>query len=101
MTAQPLLLALAGWGTDAPQCGGAPSVPGRQTTIYICVESGLLQSVLNGVVGNHLSLEGVSTGFGRLHHLDDFAICAAFTFLQRGHGFLCHILGVLYMVDVI
>lgn len=55
------------------------------------LEVDLLEGVLYGVVGYHLFLEDVSAGFGRLYHLDDFAVSAAFTFLQRGDGFLCHI----------
>ena len=63
-------------------------------------KGGLLQSVLNGVVGNHLFFEDVSAGFGRLNHLDNFAVCAAFTFLERGDGFLCHISGGDYLISL-
>ncbi len=45
-------------------------------------DSQLFENVLNGVVGNHLFLEGVSTGLRRLNDLDDLAISAAFAFCR-------------------
>ena len=42
----------------------------------------LFKCLLNSVVRHHLFLEGVSTRFGTLNHLDYLAVRAAFAFLQ-------------------
>ena len=52
---------------------------------------GLFQRVFHSVVGHHGFLEGVSSCFGRLYHLDDLGVGAAFTLLEGSDGFLCHI----------
>ena len=41
-----------------------------------------LRGIFNSIVGHHLLFEDVGTGLRRLLHFDDFAVCAAFTFLQ-------------------
>ena len=53
----------------------------------------LFECVLDCVVGYHFFFEDVGAGLGGLDHFDDLAVCTAFTFLQGGHCFLCHILG--------
>ena len=64
---------------------------GLSRVAVACIGSSkLLQDVLNGIIGNHLFLESVSTGLRRLNDLDDLAIGAAFSFLERCNGFLCH-----------
>lgn len=60
--------------------------------VFVVVGVDLFEDVLDSVVGHHLFLEGVSAGLGALHHFDDLAVGAAFTFLERCYGFLCHIL---------
>ena len=56
-------------------------------------ENGLFECVLNCVVRNHFFFEDIGAGLGGLNHFDDLAVCTAFTILQGGHCFLCHILG--------
>ena len=36
----------------------------------------LLEEVLNGLVGNHLLVEDVSTRLGALHHTNNLRVCA-------------------------
>ena len=50
------------------------------------------EEVLDGLVGNHLLVEHISTRLGALHHLDDLRISAAIgaTFVKGSDSFLCH-----------
>lgn len=74
-----------------PSLGGAASGRVYDGLLIVVVQGrALFEDLFDGVVGNHLLLEGVSTGFGRLNHLDDLGVGAAFTLLQRCYGFLCH-----------
>ena len=52
----------------------------------------LFEEVLDGLVGNHLLVEHISTRLWALHHLDDLRISAAIgaTFVKGSDSFLCH-----------
>ena len=61
----------------------------------------LFEEVLDGLVGNHLLVEHISTRLWALHHLDDLRISAAIgaTFVKGSDCFLCHI-SLLYFISL-
>lgn len=98
-------MAQAGWAvarlptqsssTTAPYSSSATKI---KTGAYPCgiraacmVVGVLFECFFHSIIGNHLLLEGVSACLGRLHHLDNLAVGAAFTLLEGCDGFLCHI----------